>query len=167
MHQSKLSFILDNMSKHFVTSLIIGILALVVFAYFIFGLNGSSNSQSAAQPTPSQTATSNASGKLQIKDDKIGSGAAVKKGDTVDINYVGTLTNGQKFDASADHGGPFTTQIGVGQVIKGWDEGIIGMKVGGKRTLTIPPSLGYGDQQAGSIPPNSTLIFHVELVGIK
>ena len=138
---------------------------LVVFAYFIFGLNGASTSQPSAQPTPQSQPAS--SGKLQIVDEKIGSGAAVKKGDTVEINYVGTLANGTKFDASADHGGPFTTQIGVGQVIKGWDEGIIGMKVGGKRKLVIPPLLGYGDQSVGSIPPNSTLIFQVELVGIK
>jgi peptidylprolyl isomerase len=154
------------MSRQFIISLVIGILVLVVFAYFIFGLNGSSSTpQSSAQPTP-QTVTSSTD-KLQIQDEKIGTGAAVKKGDTVQINYVGTLANGTKFDASADHGGPFTTQIGVGQVIKGWDEGIIGMKVGGKRKLTIPPSLGYGDQATGSIPANSTLIFQVQLVGIK
>ena len=153
------------MSKQFIISVIIGILVLVVFAYFIFGLNGSSNTGTPSQPNPqASTATTD---KLQIQDEKIGSGAAVQKGDTININYVGTLTNGTKFDASADHGGPFTTQIGVGQVIKGWDEGIIGMKVGGKRKLIIPPSLGYGNQNMGSIPPNSTLIFQVELVGIK
>ena len=153
------------MSKQFIISLVIGILVLVVFSYFIFGLNGSSSTQPSVQPTP-QTLTSSTD-KLQVQDEKIGTGAAVKKGDTVQINYVGTLANGTKFDASADHGGPFTTQIGVGQVIKGWDEGIIGMKVGGKRKLTIPPTLGYGDQAEGSIPANSTLIFQVELVGIK
>ena len=153
------------MSKHFTISLIIGILVLVVFAYFILGLNGSSTTQTSTQPSP-QTLTSSTD-TLQIQDEKIGTGSAVKKGDTVQINYVGTLENGTKFDASADHGGPFSTQIGVGQVIKGWDEGIIGMKVGGKRKLVIPPSLGYGDQAVSSIPSNSTLIFQVELVGIK
>jgi len=163
------------MTKQFITSVVIGVLLLVVFAYFIFGLNGSASSPQAdstsnstamdiQQVSPQQT---NSNEKLQITDEKIGTGTAVKKGDTVEINYVGTLTNGKKFDASADHGGPFTTQIGVGQVIQGWDQGIIGMKVGGKRKLVIPPSLGYGDQAAGSIPPNSTLIFQVELVGIK
>lgn len=157
------------MSKQFIFSVIIGILVLFVFAYFIFGINGSSGSTASVSSVPfsaPQTQSTNA-GKLQIIDEKIGSGAVVKKGDTVEINYVGTLANGTKFDASADHGGPFTTQIGVGQVIKGWDEGIIGMKVGGKRKLVIPPALGYGDQAVGSIPPNSTLIFQVELVGIK
>ena len=153
------------MSKNFITSAIIGILVLFVFAYFIFGLNGTSGTTAAISPTP-QLQASNAD-KLQVIDEKIGSGSAVKKGDTVEINYVGTLANGTKFDASADHGGPFTTQIGVGQVIKGWDEGIIGMKIGGKRKLVIPPSLGYGGQAVGSIPANSTLIFQVELVGIK
>ena len=153
------------MSKNFITSAIIGILVLFVFAYFIFGLNGTSGTTAAISPTP-QLQASNAD-KLQVIDEKIGSGSAVKKGDTVEINYVGTLANGTKFDASADHGGPFTTQIGVGQVIKGWDEGIIGMKIGGKRKLVIPPSLGYGNQAVGSIPANSTLIFQVELVGIK
>jgi peptidylprolyl isomerase len=168
------------MTRNFIASVIIGVLVLIVFSYFAFGLNGStasnaadtssqqngssSNITTSQQTAPSQTQDS---GKLQVIDEKTGTGAAVKKGDTVDINYVGTFANGTKFDASADHGGAFTTQIGVGQVIKGWDEGIIGMKVGGKRKLVIPPSLGYGNQAAGSIPPNSTLIFQVELVGIK
>jgi FKBP-type peptidyl-prolyl cis-trans isomerase len=153
------------MSKQFIASVFIGILVLMLFAYFIFGFSGTANTNQMQQVTPTQSTSSD---KLQIIDEKIGTGTAVKKGDTVDINYVGTLTDGTKFDASADHGGaPFETQIGVGQVIKGWDEGIIGMKVGGKRKLIIPPSLGYGDQAAGSIPPNSTLIFQVELVGIK
>lgn len=104
---------------------------------------------------------------LKIEDLIVGSGAEVKSGDTVTVNYLGTLTDGTKFDSSYDRNMPFTTQIGVGQVIKGWDEGIVGMKVGGKRKLVIPSSLGYGDQSAGSIPPNSTLIFEVELVSIK
>ena len=104
---------------------------------------------------------------LKIEDIKVGTGKAVKSGDTVIINYVGTLTNGTKFDSSYDRNQPFETQIGTGQVIKGWDLGVIGMKVGGKRKLTIPPQLGYGDQAAGIIPPNSTLIFELELMGIK
>lgn len=104
---------------------------------------------------------------LKIKDDVVGTGKEAKSGDTVTVNYLGTLTNGTKFDSSYDRKAPFTTQIGVGQVIKGWDEGIVGMKIGGKRTLIIPSDLGYGNQAAGSIPPNSTLIFQVELLGIK
>lgn len=153
------------MSKQFTAAVIIGILLLIIFSYFIFGLSGISSINTPQQnASPTMTTSSD---KLQIKDEKIGTGAAVKKGDTVEITYIGTLSNGTKFDASADHGGPFETKIGIGQVIKGWDEGILGMKVGGKRELIIPPSLGYGDQAVGSIPPNSTLIFHVELVSIK
>jgi len=106
-------------------------------------------------------------GGLQIQDLTVGMGQEVKSGDTVTVNYLGTLQDGIKFDSSYDRNQPFTTQIGVGQVIKGWDEGIVGMKVGGKRKLTIPPALGYGNQPTGSIPPNSTLIFEVELVGVK
>ena len=104
---------------------------------------------------------------LQMQDLTVGTGTEVKSGDTVTVNYLGTLTNGTKFDSSYDRNQPFTTQIGVGQVIKGWDEGIVGMKVGGKRKLTIPAALGYGSQAAGSIPPNSTLIFEVELLSVK
>jgi len=152
------------MTKQFIASVIFGILILVMFSYFIFGLNGSSGTNTTVQvPLSTQVADS---GKFQIQDEKIGTGAAVKKGDTVQINYIGTLTNGTKFDATAP-GKPFGTQIGTGQVIKGWDEGIIGMKIGGARKLTIPPSLGYGNQAVGSIPANSTLIFQVQLVGIK
>ena len=104
---------------------------------------------------------------LKILDEIIGTGIEVKSGDTVTVNYLGTLENGTKFDSSYDKNTPFTTQIGVGQVIKGWDEGIVGMKVGGKRKLIVPPELGYGNQPVGSIPPGSTLVFEVELLNIK
>ncbi len=107
------------------------------------------------------------SGKLQIEDIKVGTGSAVTSGDTVVIHYKGTLTDGTKFDSSYDRGQPFETRIGVGTVIEGWDMGVPGMKVGGKRRLVIPPALGYGDADMGTIPPNSTLIFEVELVDIK
>ena len=105
---------------------------------------------------------------LKIQDETLGNGIEAKSGDTVTVNYVGMLENGTKFDSSYDKNAPFTTQIGVGLVIKGWDEGIVGMKVGGKRKLIIPPNLGYGQQGAGgTIPPNATLIFEVELLGVK
>jgi peptidylprolyl isomerase len=105
---------------------------------------------------------------LQYTDLVVGTGASPQKGQKVTVNYVGTLTNGKKFDASADHGGTFSFNIGVGQVIRGWDEGVMSMKVGGKRRLVVPPELGYGAQGAGNvIPPNATLIFEVELVGIE
>ena len=122
------------------------------------------DSSSAAQIDSSPSASSQG---LQITDEKVGTGREVKSGDTVVINYTGTLTDGTKFDSSYDRNEPFTTQIGVGQVIKGWDLGVVGMKVGGKRKLVIPPDLAYGNQQVGTIPPNSTLTFEVELIQIK
>ena len=115
------------------------------------------------QTLPKQTMTD-----LKIEELTVGTGAEVKSGDTVVINYIGTLEDGTKFDSSYDRGQPFETQIGVGQVIKGWDIGIPGMKVGGKRRLYIPSAMAYGTQGAGNvIPPNSNLIFEVELVGVK
>lgn len=104
--------------------------------------------------------------KLVITDSIVGTGEEVKSGDTVVIHYLGTLENGKKFDSSYDRGEPFITEIGIGRVIKGWDEGVPGMKVGGKRKLVIPPDMAYGDRDLGEIPPNSVLLFDVELVGI-
>ena len=107
-------------------------------------------------------------GGLIVTDVKVGTGAPVKKGDTVTVHYVGTLTDGSEFDSSRKHGQPFTVEIGAGRVIKGWDQGILGMKVGGKRKLTIPSDLAYGDRGMGAvIPPKSTLVFDIELLSIK
>lgn len=99
---------------------------------------------------------------------KEGTGATPQAGQTVEVHYVGTLEDGTKFDSSRDRGQPFSFKIGVGQVIKGWDEGLSTMKVGGRRQLIIPPELGYGSRGAGGvIPPNATLHFDVELLGVK
>lgn len=160
-----------------------GIILLVVIAVIVIGLN--SNTQNLSKPTSStlpttssrqnssnvansisMSSTTTPSG-LKIADTVIGTGTAVKSGDTVTIHYKGTLLDGTKFDSSYDRNQPFSTRIGVGQVIKGWDEGIVGMQVGGKRTLTIPPELGYGPNGTGPIPGNSTLIFETELLAIK
>jgi len=103
---------------------------------------------------------------LETVDITVGTGATAVNGDTVTVNYVGTLTNGTKFDSSYDRKQPFTFRLGAGQVIAGFDQGTLGMRVGGKRKLTIPPSLGYGINPQGSIPGNSTLIFEVDLVSI-
>jgi len=111
-------------------------------------------------------ATPSGGGMLVIEDLVVGTGATAVTGDTLTVQYVGTLTNGTKFDSSYDRGQPYVFQVGVGRVIAGWDQGVPGMKVGGKRRLTIPPSLGYGNQAAGSIPPNSTLVFDIDLVSI-
>jgi len=105
---------------------------------------------------------------LKYVDHVIGTGATPKKGERVSVHYTGRLMDGKKFDSSVDRGQPFQFRIGVGQVIRGWDEGIATMKVGGKRTLTIPPDLGYGATGfPGAIPPNATLVFDVELLGVQ
>ena len=111
---------------------------------------------------------------LKYIDEKEGSGAAAKAGDRVSVHYTGKLKDGKKFDSSRDRGQPFAVTLGQGQVIAGWDEGIPGMKVGGKRKLIIPAALGYGaqgqqDQQSGAyiIPPNAVLVFEVEVLSVK
>jgi len=122
-------------------------------------------------PAFAQPVTTTPSG-LKIIDLKVGSGASPRTGQTCVMHYTGWLyengAKGKKFDSSVDRGQPFEFKIGTHQVIAGWDEGVATMKVGGKRTLIIPPELGYGERGAGNvIPPNATLIFDVELLGIK
>jgi peptidylprolyl isomerase len=104
---------------------------------------------------------------LQHEEIIVGTGASPKVGQRVTVHYVGTLADGTKFDSSRDRGTPFSFTFGVGQVIQGWDQGLETMKVGGRRMLIIPPHLGYGNRAAGSIPPNSTLHFDVELISIS
>ena len=105
---------------------------------------------------------------LTITDTVVGTGAEAVPGSTVSVNYTGALPDGTVFDASANHGGAFSFPLGAGQVIRGWDQGVAGMKVGGKRRLVIPPGLAYGDQAVGGvIPANATLVFDVELVSVQ
>jgi peptidylprolyl isomerase len=125
-----------------------------------------------APPTAPETAMTTTASGLQITDTTPGTGASPKTGQTCVMHYTGWLykdgVKGAKFDSSLDRGDPFEFTIGVGQVIKGWDEGVATMKVGGKRTLIIPPAIGYGARGAGGvIPPNATLMFDVELLDVK
>jgi FKBP-type peptidyl-prolyl cis-trans isomerase len=104
---------------------------------------------------------------LVIEDIQVGTGAEATKGKMVAVHYTGTLLNGKKFDSSLDRGEPFSFKLGAGMVIQGWDQGVAGMKVGGKRKLTIPSHLGYGDRgYPGVIPPRATLVFDVELISV-
>jgi FKBP-type peptidyl-prolyl cis-trans isomerase FkpA len=123
-----------------------------------------------SNPTPTSTPmkTQTLPDGLKIEDEVIGTGPAAKAGQTVSVHYTGWLTDGTKFDSSVDRGQPFSFNLGAGQVIAGWDEGVAGMQVGGNTTQTIPASLGYGASGAGGvIPPNATLIFEVQLLAIK
>jgi peptidylprolyl isomerase len=121
--------------------------------------------QKSASPSPKTVTTPSG---LKYVELVVGKGPTPKEGDTVFVHYTGWLTNGKKFDSSVDRGQPFYFVLGRGQVIKGWDEGVDSMHVGGKRKLTIPPELAYGAKgYPGAIPPNSTLIFEVELLKIK
>lgn len=159
------------MNKTLLIIIILGIVGLFIYSLFIFKIieikpQNSPQAQVNISPTPSPVKKAK-NQELKIEDIKVGTGKEVKSGDKIVIHYKGTLTNGKQFDSSYDRGKPFETQIGVGQVIEGWDKGVIGMKVGGKRKLTIPPDMAYGNKQVGAIPPNSTLIFEVELINIK
>ena len=154
-----------------------GIIIFVIVVFAGIGLMYASTTlQGGPTPTPTPpqitsvtTAQPNDAAdlkKIKIEDETVGTGQAVKSGDTITVNYTGTLTDGKVFDTSVGKQ-PFTTKIGTGQVIRGWDLGLIGMKVGGKRKLTIPPNLAYGAQAQGAIPANSTLVFEIDLLSIK
>jgi peptidylprolyl isomerase len=144
-----------------------GLMAACAFALVITGSTIMSDPASAQSPKPVTTSSG-----LQIIDTKVGTGAQPRAGQSVTVHYTGWLyengAKGKKFDSSVDRNEPFSFPIGQGRVIAGWDEGVGSMKVGGKRTLIIPPALGYGARGAGgAIPPNATLIFDVELLGVK
>ncbi len=123
--------------------------------------------QTTSNTSGTQTGDTGSASKVEIEDMTVGKGAEAVSGKTVTVNYVGTLKDKTKFDSSYDRKEPFSFSLGAGQVIKGWEQGIVGMKVGGKRKLTIPPELAYGDNAVGAIPAKSTLIFEVELLDVK
>ncbi|MEP6921804.1 MAG: FKBP-type peptidyl-prolyl cis-trans isomerase [bacterium] len=144
-----------NRNMRTVAIVLVAVLALGAVAYIFMHRGGSGG-----------TEVTTASG-LKYTDLVEGTGATPQRGQTVTVNYTGTLENGKKFDSSFDHGRPADFRIGVGQVIKGWDEGLMTMKVGGKRKLVIPGNLGYPQGRPPDIPPNSTLVFDIELLGVK
>lgn len=144
--------------------LALGFTAIIISTGCTKGCNDKNTDEA---PTDAPAATAAPAGDLKVEDVQIGTGDEAVSGKSVTVHYTGTLTDGTKFDSSRDRNEPFTFQLGVGQVIQGWDQGVAGMKVGGKRKLTIPPSMGYGDRPAGQIPPNSTLLFDVELLSVN
>lgn len=137
--------------------------AIVLVLVIVFLVNRGSDENTTADVSSSLT---NAQTSMQVEDLTVGTGPTVKAGDTVSVHYTGTLTDGTKFDSSRDRGTPFEFTVGAGKVIKGWDQGLLGMKVGGTRKLTIPPDLAYGAAGKGLIPPNAALIFEIELLNI-
>jgi FKBP-type peptidyl-prolyl cis-trans isomerase len=137
----------------------LGVMGFLLFGSFFVGLFNSSAGTTTTMNTPTTG--------VKVEDVSVGTGSAAQTGDTVTVNYIGTLTDGKVFDSSYDRKQPFTFVLGQGKVIRGWDEGLKGMKVGGKRRLTIAPDYGYGSQSVGPIPANSVLIFDVELLDVK
>jgi FKBP-type peptidyl-prolyl cis-trans isomerase len=168
-------------NKKYLFATIFLVVLLVIGGIAVFSGKGQPNNQLLATPVPTATieatteptATSSAKplmevDKLIIQDEKVGTGSAAVAGKKVTVNYTGTLTDGTKFDSSYDHGTPFSFDLGAGEVIQGWDQGVVGMKVGGQRKLTIPSALGYGAQGVpGRIPGGATLIFEVELLNVE
>ena len=144
-----------NRSLRILAIVVVAVLALSAVGYVLLRRGGNSGNE-----------ITTASG-LKYVDLVEGTGPTPQTGQTISVNYIGTLENGTKFESSYDSGRPLQFILGTGAVIKGWDEGLMSMKVGGKRKLTVPPSLGYGTRGTPKIPGNSTLIFDVELLGVK
>ncbi len=151
---------------------VIFFLVVVLIGYFVYRDYTAKNQPAvqstldATPPAPSASAVTTASG-LVYEDLRVGDGSAARSGDKVTVNYTGWLADGTKFDSSLDQGQTFDFTLGIGNVIAGWEQGVVGMKVNGIRLLVIPPELGYGSAGYGSIPGDATLTFEVQLVAIK
>lgn len=154
-----------------------GVMAIALFVYkhqpdvFAMMTGNSQTASVASSDDVEERLTDAFSGKelskLVIEDVRVGTGAAVTKGDTVEVQYAGRLQDGTEFDSSYKRGDTFSFKVGAGRVIAGWEEGLVGMQVGGERVLVIPASMAYGNRQVGIIPPNSPLVFSIELLNIK
>jgi len=159
-----------NNSEALLKSTVTLLLTMVMVTVFSISVLNGKNMESKAPAAPAKVegpGVKTPSG-LQYWDLQKGSGTEAVKGTNVTVHYTGWLTNGKRFDSSLDRSEPFPFKLGAGQVIRGWDEGVAGMRVGGKRQLRIPPELAYGARGAGNvIPPNATLIFDVELLGVR
>jgi FKBP-type peptidyl-prolyl cis-trans isomerase len=139
---------------------------LFLFSFAVFAADEPApKSKSEAKDSKTRVTASG----LKITDEKVGDGSEARAGDVISVHYTGKLSDGTKFDSSRDRNQPFRFKLGSGQVIKGFDEGLVGMRVGGKRTLVIPPDLGYGKAGAagGKIPPDATLTFEIELIKVQ
>lgn len=145
--------------------------SLGVLTYLLFGAPLADLFSSGQSSTPTEgnmqiSSQQGSSSSLRVEDSVVGTGEVAEAGDSVSVHYTGTLTDGTVFDSSVARGVPFSFTLGAGEVIKGWDQGVAGMRVGGKRVLTIAPELAYGASAVGPIPPNSTLVFEVELLSV-
>ena len=145
---------------------------LILLTTFILGLAMTANATTTAETTAATGNTQTLESGLKIQDQVVGTGDLAAAGSNISVHYTGWISNkgekGSKFDSSLDRGTPFAFPLGAGKVIQGWDKGVVGMKVGGKRTLIIPSKLGYGERGAGNaIPPNADLIFEVELLKVN
>lgn len=162
-------------SKPYIVWTVFAIVVILGLGYFVNRVSKGVLAPEKAMPTPAISVTINSEPKkeivmqeLKIEDIKVGTGTEAVFGKRVTVNYKGTLTDGTKFDSSYDRGTPFSFNLGAGEVIKGWDQGVVGMKTGGRRKLTIPSDLGYGSRGAGAvIPPNATLVFEIELLSVE
>ena len=160
---------MQNLNKNQWIAVSVG-LALLAYLLFTAPIMNFFNSATGTGDTAGSDVQANAQVPqtgVMVKDDVVGEGPMVEPGDVLTAHYVGSLEDGKVFDSSLDRGVPITFTVGVGQVIRGWDEGLMGMRVGGKRSLKITPEYGYGAEQVGAIPPNSTLIFAVELLNAE
>jgi len=159
------------MKKSHLTIILVLILIIIIAAIYLFSQKNKMTEPTNGNPQNEQTQSTSNSYDIQGMKVEVltqGTGEEAKTGDTVSVHYVGTLENGTKFDSSVDRGEPFSFTLGENRVIQGWELGVLGMKVGEKRKLTIPSNLAYGNQAVGGvIPANATLVFEVELLGIN